>query len=852
MAFDHCITEMKSGSSKEDLPEDIDALTKEIQRLAARKRISTADAAAEIAENRVVEKKIAKRNAALNIQAVTRAVDYVERVWPDRPEEGLQAFMVGLNRAREDARMSVDLAQHEREARYLQTFVAEIEETKFLAEFNSDKYEEQIAQAVWDLGDGRTDIARHGKVAAAIAPVLHKWNNFTKAEANNAGAFIGTLPRYITSQTHDQRKIRFAARTLGGKHTMDEGENVLALIDFMLPLLDEAQTFKGADAQKFMISAWDGVTSGVHLAHSGNDLPRGVPSGFYSVAKRMSHERVFIFKGGKEWVQYNKMFGTGSLRETYMMNLRRMAKNTALMEKLGPNPQMTLDKIVRRLEYKAAERGSDARRRFAEKRNAFDGWMKQLDGSLLSPVNDIAAQTGQVVRNVNSASKLGMAAITSVTDIVSTASERAYQGKGFLTGYAEYMQSMFQGLDNLERRKAGAVLSVAQDGYIGDSAGGRFNAQDDIPGRTSSMMRLFYKMNLMTPQYDRARYGFARLMAMELADETSISFTKLHAGRKRLFRLYGIDEGMWDLMRAQKMPLVEGVPFFQPPLARDIPDERIAKYLEARGQKPSEARIRKARQDIEGRFRAYFLDRTDYAVLKPDARVKNIMTAGTRPGTFWGEMLRFMMQFKSFSTAYILRPIARDFYGRGGDLDSFSEVLKHAFKNGGGEMFALAHMIVMGGAMGYVAMAAKDIAKGRTPRDPLDPRVIATSFAHGMGTGIYTDFLFGQMKNRYGGGPLETIAGPTLGTASDVIGIYSKAVERSMKGESPDVGPEIFRLVQSNTPFANLFYTKLALDYLITWRVQEAMNPGYLRRMERRVQEDMAQGFIVRPSEAVR
>jgi hypothetical protein len=41
----------------------------------------------------------------------------------------------------------------------------------------------------------------------------------------------------------------------------------------------------------------------------------------------------------------------------------------------------------------------------------------------------------------------------------------------------------------------------------------------------------------------------------------------------------------------------------------------------------------------------------------------------------------------------------------------------------------------------------------------------------------------------------------------------------------------------------NLFYTRAALDYLIIYRIQEALNPGFLRRMEQRAERDNGQTY---------
>src|SRR3546814_2942035 len=99
-------------------------------------------------------------------------------------------------------------------------------------------------------------------------------------------------------------------------------------------------------------------------------------------------------------------------------------------------------------------------------------------------------------------------------------------------------------------------------------------------------------------------------------------------------------------------------------------------------------------------------------------------------------------------------------------------------------------------------------------RSPTDPATWAAAFVQGGGAGIYGDFLLGE-SNRFGGGLLQTLAGPTLGAVDDLHDLYSRV---KAGDDSAAAG---LRFVISNTPFANLFYTRQALDYLILWRSEE-------------------------------
>ena len=107
------------------------------------------------------------------------------------------------------------------------------------------------------------------------------------------------------------------------------------------------------------------------------------------------------------------------------------------------------------------------------------------------------------------------------------------------------------------------------------------------------------------------------------------------------------------------------------------------------------------------------------------------------------------------------------------------------------------------------------------------------------------DFVLGE-TNRFGRSLTETLVGPTFGAIGDIDEIRAKL----MYGD--DAAASSMRLILSNTPFASLFYVRPVLDYMVLHQVQEAMNPGYLRRMERRVEKEQNQKFILKPSEVVR
>ena len=114
----------------------------------------------------------------------------------------------------------------------------------------------------------------------------------------------------------------------------------------------------------------------------------------------------------------------------------------------------------------------------------------------------------------------------------------------------------------------------------------------------------------------------------------------------------------------------------------------------------------------------------------------------------------------------------------------------------------------------------------------------------GGALGLYGDFLIGE-ENRYGSSALVSLLGPTASNLEGAFKAWGKKFNEDRRDEIP---ADIINLVKSNTPFANLFYTKHVTDYLIWWRLQELANPGYLDRAQER-KEAQGKEFWLKPSE---
>ncbi len=792
------------GAMKESLPRarvdeavhEIGRLQREIEFEGGSPADSLQQAAQRYGQRLELAAMIEQRNAAINARVFAERLQYVRTVWKGREAEGLRALLTGSVEGRRGARASAAREQGAIMGQYFGQVTTELERAGLLGAFKTGALDDDVARALWQLNEREPRLDGIPADAVTIARAVHKAQEVARADANKAGAWIGKLSGWITRQSHDPWKL------------VKRGPQ--AWVDTIAPRLDwarmEAQHGPIKDRAKWLSETYTNLAGGMHLKTPGAENNTGF-KGPGNLAKRMSQDRVLHFKSADDWLAYNREYGMGNLRESVFRGLKSSAENTGLMRVLGPNPEAMFTRLIDQTRRDVREGANVKAMRAFDKATAEDGWLSrrlnEVTGRANIAVDELWARRASNVRAWQSMAKLGGAVISSITDIGTYASEMSYQGRGFLSGIGEAIGAIAQGRPKGEQREILSSLGVFFDSLSSDIT--RTGSLDEtMGGRTSRMLQGYFKWNLLNWWTDSLRGSAALSMSHHLALQAGKSFDDLGPELRRVLELFDVKPADWDHMRAKGVRTDEtGTAFLVP----DNLDEAAARKL-----------------------RSYIVDRAETAVLQPDADARAMLRQGTRPGTVIGEMARFVAQFKGFPAAYARQVLGREIYGRG----------PQAF--GDGAVAGLAQLIVTSTVLGYAAMTAKDMLKGKTPRDPKDPNTIIKAFTQGGGAGIYGDFLFGEY-NRFGQSPLETAAGPALGTAADVGRLWAKMI----RGEA-DAG-DALRLAQNNTPYLNLFYTRIALDYLILYDVQEAIAPGTLRRMERRAKRDQGQTFLISPSQ---
>lgn len=785
-------------------------------------------AANDLGNNLKLAAIIAKRNAALNIAARSRALSFVTSEFNGNEIEGVKALLAGSEMRRRGARLSVDAQQKAFQGEWMGGIIADMEREGLWDLFVSEGMARETARALYMMGNRFSDFSGIPDEAVRMAKIINKYQEDARLRQNRFGAWVGDLKGYIVRQAHDMYRIRQA------------GYEVWR--DYILPRLDIDATFteRGVtDIDASLRQTWLNLSSGLHTVHEPDEeLNLAFEGQGAALAKKVSQSRLLHFKDGDAWFDYNQRFGVRKLADAVLTGLNNASRNSAMMKVLGTNPEAMLTRVMDDLEA-GMNASPEARAKFHQSRQDIMNLFAHVSGAANIPGNQMGAKVFAGLRAWESMSKLGGAVISSVTDIPVYAAEQRFMGKSLLSGMGDAITGLTKGRGTKEQKEILASLGVFFESMTHGIAG-RFDAEDGLPGRMSKLMSQFFKWNGLTWWTETLRSSAALSLSHHLAQNAELRWGDLSGELRNMMGLYNIDEGKWNLIRIGASHEADGRMYLTPEGVKTIPKAELEQYIESVGRTVNDASVQNLRDDLASALRSLFIDRAHYAVIEPGPRTKAFFLRGTQPGTVWGEVARLIAQFKSFPTAMIQKTWGREIYGRG--YDSVGEYLKR----GKGDMQGMVHLMLWLTLFGYGAMSVKDLLKGRTPRDPLSPAAWTAAFLQGGGAGIYGDFLFGDMRNRFGGGLLNTIAGPVLGTGEDLADLYG----RVKNGD--DAAAKAFRIAVNNTPFINMFYTRMALDYLFIYHVQEMLNPGYLRRMERRIEKENAQTFLIKPSEVVR
>ena len=770
-----------------------------------------------------IRKAIAKRNQLLNQKATLQTIGYIKEVWGDLPISGMKAILRGVATPRFGAYDSVSRAQTMLVSKYHSALYSDLVKGKVWSAFKDGSFDKDIYIARSKLDKGE-DVSGLHKEAVDIAKILHKHQEYWRKAANEKGGYIGKLDGYVSSRSHDSDKIR------GNKD---------GWLKYMRDNIDPERTFSDLDPAKVdeeLIKLRHAFILNKHLSSGGD----GVTSGMASVARGMSHERVIHFKTPEAEYEYSVKFGIENLSKSIFFDSERLAAETALMSKLGPNAKTNLDNIFNSL-FKMLEdegRTEEAQKLINFKSGTFGvdkALFPVLTGENRAIVSPTIAKASSMLTALQQSASLGKALLSMFSDLAMAGSNTQYQGRSFFSGIGEGLQSLAQGRTHEEYLDILSGISVIADGING-SVIARFGNGDPLSGKTAAAMQMFWKYTGIQWWPDRIREGINLGYSHWLAQNSTKNYADLPEELQRIFTASGFKEDDWNSIIRHGVEFVEGDErgFMTATGFQALDDTAYSKVLQNQGIDPTPARIKDLRGELDDKFRIMMQEMSQHGLIEGNHQVTALLSGGGPKGTYGSLMRGQFALFKSFPIAVVQKFLGRMLYGY--STSGKAEITGSAISNFSKTMAAMT-------LLGYMSMTAKDLAKGRTYRDPTEPEVWGAAFMQGGGLGIFGDFLFSE-ANRFGGNIATTVGGPTVSDIGSLYNIWG----RIRSGEGDKAANETFKFAVNNMPGAN-FYWRPTLDALFINDVSEYLSPGYLKRVEKRAKEQH-QDFLWKPTQA--
>lgn len=649
--------------------------------------------------------------------------------------------------------------------------------------------------------------------AKAMADAVGKTMERARREHNAAGGEIGKLEGWGLPHHWDRSKVTpltpegFAARL---QDQLDWGR----IID-----RDTEQPFSKSSAAArtaFLQRTYHSIRTGGWDTRE----PSGAAFG-RSLAKSRSDHRLLHFKSADAWLAVNDELGTADPFSAVIEHLHGMARDTAQMRILGPNPGAGLEYARQAALKLAHDRPWTPRKLLPIKGGHGIEWHETaedevkavaaqaqrmlglISGAANHPESAVFANVMAQTRHFLVAAKLGGALLSAIPGDSKSVGFESFQ-VGMSPG--KVLARHFKTLALPENR---AILVRTR--IIAESAAstGVVQARLMNEGHSRGIMQRLSEFTMrasgLTAWTDIARGVFKLEFYGHMADNAHLPFDRIDPTlRDNILVPRGFTAADWEVIRAT-------------PLYRDRAEPDAAFLI------PDDIRRREDLDpdlalDLSLKLSATVFERRELAVPTGSLRAKANLQALAPPGTPGGEALRSIGMFKSYTMSTMMNGMA--------------QVLYHKVRgNRVGNVLAWAALGTLAGA---VTVQLKDVALGRDPR-PMNTREFWGAAAlQGGGLGIFGDFL-SSSQNRFGGGFASTVAGPVAGLAAD-IGFLGNALIVATSGDPEKVDAaqrEMIRFANNYAGPTNIWWANAALDRLLWDTISEWLDPDAAAAFDR-------------------
>jgi hypothetical protein len=656
-------------------------------------------------------------------------------------------------------------------------------------------------------------------------------------EINDAGGWVRSYSGYVTRTGHDSDLIRTGGRSQNGMMNVRPADRQQAAkqrwIDAIMRYADIPRTFGNLDAAAILPELWERFARGEHFEIRPMDEDNPV---YANVAAKASAHREIHFKTAADWRAYMAEFGTHDPTAAVVHAFDVAARRVALLQHFGTKPRAEFEND---LAYLKGTLVHDPARHDAFERNEpyLRNLYNQLDFSNNKPANRLWGNIVAGTMAINRWSKLGRVLFTHIASLPTKAEAGRYLGLSLGERYSGMLTDAFRGVEGSDKRQLAELTLAGADAQMGAMVA-RYDVADQAPGLMARIDRVFFKLTGVNAVIENQRRGFEATIARHYGMLRGQSWADVGAKEARAFSLYGMGEAEWKALHTVDWSDVGGRTYLMPPDARKLSDDAVRDMLQERNPHAdvSEGSIRIARERLADTLHAMLWDQGSYAILRPTARSRAIMFQGAQtyaPNAY--KALQLLWQFRIWPASMMERTWGRLIYGGDGNMDRVA---------------AVTELVVASAVFGVFAEALRELVQGQDPTARMQAKpwdyVLRGLLRSGAAT-IAGDYLFGEF-DRHGRSLPASLLGPTFGQAENLMTLRNEFLDGLTKGKWAPFAAGALHELRGNIPFIDMWWTFHAFDYLVTYRLLEWLNPGYLRRYERRMNQERGIDYFLKPS----
>ncbi|MEX5287081.1 hypothetical protein [Acinetobacter towneri] len=630
---------------------------------------------------------------------------------------------------------------------------------------------------------------------------------------NRSGGDIGKLDDWGLPQTHSLEKI-----VLAGKQAWVQKAE--GLIDTSKYVHEDGTFYSQQEIRELLEYSYDTLSSN---GANKTEIGRQSFGGNSKVTSRHSESRVLHFKDAESWMEYQSEFGGMPFVDLVEAHINGLSKDIALVENLGSSPKNAMRILMDAAEQKDWQKGLDADTTAKSRKRAqtmFDEFTGQN-----TPQSEVLANLGLAYRSMNVASMLGGTTLSSVTDQAMIAKTASVHGIAFRKTFGELLTQLNP--KNKEDRELAHSLGLATEEMLGSIARWSDDGLTSVHGKSQKLARVssgvasqVMRVSGLNALTAASKVGFSKML-MEKYGRLSRSkaWADLDATDRELMEKTGLSERAWEVMRLAD-PVVDrkGNQLMSARSIYQIPDDKLKAFGDPQ----------KVRDEVASQFQAHLLDEQGMAVVEAGLRERTWMSAGQKKGTGMGEIMKSMLQFKSFPAAFLMRHGSRAMAQDGVKG-------KAAY---GVSLFAMTTLL------GALVVQLKELANGNDPQtmwDSGDPQktmnFLTRSAIQGGGLSILGDILVAGTDTS-GRSATDFMVGPFGSDAKAVLGLTVGNFTQYYEDKDTNAANEAFRLVKGKIPAQNLWYTKAATNRMIFDEMQDMIAPGYREKLLRKAERE--------------